>query len=83
MNETDLMELLKYTSDLNAIKSARKYLQTPAEKVKYLNTLRDIVSRRMPKNKVGATLISDFDLIDAEPEEHAEAIVKAKGLWKE
>lgn len=46
------------------------------QKVEYLNTLRAIVGERSKKNKAGIALVSDFDLIVAEPNEHAQALAK-------
>lgn len=54
-----------------------------ALRVKWINALRMVVSRRVPKNKVGAALVSDVDLMAAEPMEVAEAILRACGEWKE
>jgi len=48
-----------------------------ASRVKFVNALRSIVGRRMPKNKAGTPLVSDFDLIDAIISERAEAIEAA------
>ena len=54
-----------------------------ALRIKWVNALRAIVSRRMPKNKMGATIISDVDLLTASPAERLEALLKAVGKWKE
>lgn len=54
----------------------RKLINTQELKVKYLNTLRATVSKKCPKNKMGAPLVSDYNLLDAEPEEICEAILK-------
>ena len=48
-----------------------------SQKVKYLNALRKIVSVKCLQNKIGTYLVSDFDLIVAEPDEHAQALVTA------
>lgn len=73
-----------YPQDLNAIHEARKALVTTTElRVKYLNALRAIVARRCPKNKTGASLVTDYDLINAEAWEHAETLVKVSGKWVE
>lgn len=73
-----------YPSDLNAIHEARKALVTTTElRVKYLNALRAIVARRCPKNKTGASLVTDYDLVNAEAWEHAETLVKVTGKWVE
>lgn len=72
-----LDDLPDYLADLNAIHDARKsIITTPELRVKYLNALRSIVGRRCPKNSVGAALVSDYDLVNAEASEHAEAIFK-------
>lgn len=50
-------------------------------RVKWVNNLRTIVSRRMPKNKSGTALTTDVDLLLAEPEEIAESILKTFDKW--
>jgi hypothetical protein len=52
-------------------------------RVKWVNNLRTIVSRRMPKNKSGTALTSDVDLLLANPEEIAESILKTFNKWVE
>lgn len=47
-------------------------------RVKWVNGLRVIVSRRMPLNKMGTPLTNDVDLLLAFPEERAEALLKIK-----
>lgn len=62
---------------LDELAAERKTLVTTTTlRVAYLNTLRDIVGRRCEKNRVGAALVSDYDLLDASPEEITEAIAK-------
>lgn len=39
----------------------------------FMMALRKIVGNRMPKNKVGAAIMSDFDLFEASPDEMKEA----------
>ena len=71
-----------YSSDLNAIAEARRQLIVGTSlRVKFLNTLRAIVSRRpdIPLNKVGTALVSDYDMVDATALEQAEAILKTLG----
>ena len=48
-------------------------------KVTFLNTLRDIVAKsgRIPLNKVGTAVVSDFDLIAARDDEKERAAKKA------
>lgn len=72
-----------YPADHSAIHEARKSIATPAERVRYLNELRTILFRRLPKNAAGETIISDYDLLNAEAVEHAEAFLRACDLWKE
>lgn len=51
-------------------------------RVKWINTLRDIVARDCPKNKVGTALVSDVDLMAAPAAKRAEALLKTLKLWK-
>lgn len=46
---------------------------TSVQKVAFMNSLRSIVGRRSPRNKSGAPLVSDFDLVTATVDEKAEA----------
>jgi hypothetical protein len=48
-------------------------------RVRFLNKLRDVIARRAPKNKAGAPMISDFDMINASSEELIEAASHARG----
>jgi hypothetical protein len=60
---------------LDQLQARRRALVTdPAGRVRYLNTLRAIVGRRCEVNKVGVALVSDYDLLDAEPAEIVEAL---------
>lgn len=57
-------------------------------RVAYLNHLHAIIARpgrvpEIPRNKVGAALVGDFDCIDADVCEQVEAILRAEGLWTE
>lgn len=45
-----------------------------ALRVKWANNLRAIVSRRMPRNKMGTPMVSDVDLLFATEAERAEAL---------
>lgn len=47
-------------------------------RVKWINSLRAIVSRRVPKNKMGNPLVNDVDLMTATAEEMAESFKKLK-----
>lgn len=51
-------------------------------RVKWVNALRDIVARRIPKNRSGTSLVSDIDLMFATLGERAEALLKAHKKWK-
>jgi hypothetical protein len=54
---------------------------TLASRVKFMNTLHDIIARRpsTPRNKVGAPMITDFDKLAASPMEIAEAVLVTLG----
>lgn len=47
-----------------------------ALRVKWINALRTIVSRRVPKNKMGNPLVNDVDLMTATADEMAESFEK-------
>ncbi len=51
------------------------------QRVTFLNTLRTIIEKsgRLPKNKTGATMISDFDLLAA-PDDEKEAAAQKAGI---
>lgn len=49
----------------------------PAMSVAFLNALRDVLAPRMPKNKAGSPVITDFDILMATPREICEAFLKA------
>lgn len=51
------------------------------KRIRWVNTLRKIVGRRMPKNKVGQPIIGDVDLLLATKEERVEAILRTYDLW--
>ena len=51
-------------------------------RVDWINALRTIVSRRLPKNKSGMSLISDIDLMLADDDERIEALEKIKAKYK-
>jgi len=50
-------------------------------RVKWINSLRMVVSRRCPKNNSGSPMVSDIDLLNASEEERCEALVRAIGKW--
>lgn len=71
-----------YHKDLNELRKARlSVLSSVVMVVGYLSYLRAAISRRTEKNKAGVPLVSDYDMINAEPGEHLEAILKAIGKW--
>lgn len=72
------------TWDLNTMAEIRRQLiQTQEQKVSYLNNLRTVVSRKCPKNKMGAALVSDYDLLDASDDEVMEALLRVFKRWEE
>jgi len=54
-----------------------------ALRIKWINNLRAIVSRRMPVNKMGSPMTNDVDLMTANADEVAEAILRTMNKWKE
>lgn len=44
-------------------------------RVKWVNRLRSLVDKRMPKNKSGSPLTTDIDMFSATAEEHADALL--------
>lgn len=73
--------LPNYPSDLNAMREARATLRGDLElRVRYLNSLRTIVGKHCPTNKSGTAIVTDFDMLDATPREHAEAYVITRKL---
>lgn len=82
-----LTQFPDYLNDRNALFDALSHhgIANPQNleiRVKYINHLRDIVGRRMPKNKSGSPLTSDVDLLMAENSEIAEALLRAIKRWK-
>lgn len=77
------MGLPDYTRDLSAMYSAMNEKIKPFTKmrVKFINTLRDIVGESMPKNKAGTPIVSDVDLLFASSAQLAEAYLKTLNLW--
>jgi len=70
-------------NDLNELADARNKLINSTElRVKWINNLRTIVSRKCEKNKVGNALVSDCDLLFADSFELLEALVKTIGKWE-
>ena len=50
-------------------------------RVKWINNLRSVVGRGMPKNKGGVALVSDVDLLLASTSQRAEALIRTIGTW--
>ena len=70
-------------TNLNIIQEIKiKTITTLELRVKWINNLKDIVSLRMPKNKVGSPLTNDIDLHFATCEEHVESLLKTLNKWK-
>lgn len=76
-----------YFNDQNAIHDAEKTIglhnreNTPL-RVKWVNSLRDIVSRDCPKNKAGAAMCSDIDLLLATAGQRCEALLRTLNKWE-
>jgi len=76
-----------FLKDTNAIFAAYRHVGVTDPKnfdlrVKWVANLRLVVGRRCPKNKVGAPLISDIDLLMADdPVEHCEALLRTMKKW--
>ena len=80
--EDCLDELPRYLTDLGAIQNARSLtITTPALRAAYMNNLRQIVGRRCEINKAGIPLVSDYDCVDADAGEHAEALLRTLNRW--
>jgi hypothetical protein len=63
--------------NLNVIQEVKiKTITTLELRVKWIGHLRDIVSLRMPKNKVGSPITNDVDLHFATYEENIDALLK-------
>ena len=67
------------TEDLNDCHEAEKQAglhdrDNRALRVKWINNLRKIVSRRCPVNKAGSSLVTDVDIMTASAAERAEAL---------
>jgi len=54
-----------------------------ALRVKWVNTLRNIVSKRCPVNHIGTPICSDVDLLLATIEELCEALLRTMDRWVE
>lgn len=76
-----------YLTDRNAVHAALLHhgIQShdnPALRVKFVGHLREIAARRLPRNTVGTSLMSDVDLVTCEASELCEALLKTLKLWK-
>jgi len=67
----------EYYISLDEIYELRNSHNVKVDKVIYLNTLRKLVGERLPKNKAGVAIVTDYDLINADPHEHFEALTAA------
>jgi hypothetical protein len=56
----------------------RDFSKDPRKRVELLTALREIVGRRCRKNKSGASLVSDYDLVVCEDSELKEAYQKVR-----
>ena len=72
-----------YPSDLDAMAEARDHcVTTPELKVRWVNTLRDVVGETCPRrNKAGHPLVSDVDLLFATAPQLAKALLKTVNSW--
>lgn len=80
-------EIKDYLADYNAIyllirKIGLEDRNNLDLRVRWINNLRDVVSRKCPINKVGAPLVSDVDMTLATCPELAEAVLRTLKLWK-
>lgn len=85
LSKPDWTQIPDWASNLNLIAAARKKLiNTPKLRYTYCNKLREVLGRRpdIAKNKFDVPLVSDYDIVNAEPQEHLEALVKMLGVWK-
>jgi len=77
-----------YANDDNAMREVWSYLNLTDRfnlevRVKWINTLRGIVSKTCPVNKLGTAIVSDVDLMLATTRQHAEAVLRMRGKWKD
>lgn len=75
-------EIPRYTNSRDACSEFESTITSTADRVKWLNTMREIVSRRCPKNKIGAPLVSDFDIAMSTAMERCECWLKMNGRWE-
>lgn len=86
LSRPDWSQIPSYGTDLNVIAATRKQLiTTPKLRYTYCNKLREVLGRRpdITKNKFDVPLVSDYDILNAEPEEHLEAMIKTLKIWKD
>jgi hypothetical protein len=81
-----IAHLPDYINSLDAMKHAELELglhkrENEKIRVKWVGNLRLVVGRRCPKNRVGAALCSDIDLLQADAHERLEAFVRTIGKW--
>ena len=72
-----------YLNDLNALAAARDRLINSLElRIRWVNTLREVVGLTSPhRNKAGAPIVSDVDLLFATPGQLFEALGLTLKLW--
>ena len=75
-----------YCHDLNAIWDVKEKLglhnrDNVELRVQWVNTLRMVVGRDLPKNKAGRSVVSDVDLLNATALQHTETLLRMKELW--
>lgn len=81
-----LCRLPSYLSDHNLLYDIESRYDDPSKlvkRIKWINTLRDVVGRKKPKNKSGQSLVSDYDMLRATCEERCEAILRTEGIWND
>lgn len=85
-----LKPLPEFESSLEDLRKVEMHVglhSTDAEyrklRIKWVGNLRKIIGRRMPKNKVGAPIFSDIDLLMMPVEERAEALLLTFNKWEE
>jgi hypothetical protein len=76
-------DLPDYPNDLNELAAARDQLiVTPELRIKWANTLRDVVGHTSPhRNKAGKPVVSDIDILFATAEQLSETLLRTLKLW--
>ena len=78
-----LKKIPDYLNDLNELAAARDQLiVTPELRIKWANTLRDVVGHTSPhRNKAGKPVVSDIDILFATAEQLSETLLRTLKLW--